>query len=326
MRVTVEGDPAAGPADPLRHPARPRGGAGRDRRPDVGSTRNRRRRRLSAHGVSTAGARTAAHANIPQAVAAEGSGRHRLPRSRGHVVLGAAPDHRGRDLLLPAGAHHGHRADPHLPAGVRRRDRHLQEPDHGPRRARPRRCGGLPRVHRPPHHPHRRRGLRPPPPARPVLGGHRALAARDGRVRAPSGDHDPPGVPALMTATVPPPRTRPTHPGRRFNVEQWGWIYMRVSGAVLVVLIFGHLFINLVTGDGVRQIDFAFVAGKYATPFWQIWDALMLWLALIHGANGMRTIVNDYVLGRTANRLTKYALVAATVLLLLLGTLVIFTF
>jgi succinate dehydrogenase / fumarate reductase membrane anchor subunit len=95
---------------------------------------------------------------------------------------------------------------------------------------------------------------------------------------------------------------------------------------VLVVLIFGHLFINLVTGDGVRQIDFAFVAGKYATPFWQIWDALMLWLALIHGANGMRTIVNDYVLGRTVNRLTKYALVAATVLLLLLGTLVIFTF
>jgi succinate dehydrogenase / fumarate reductase membrane anchor subunit len=129
-----------------------------------------------------------------------------------------------------------------------------------------------------------------------------------------------------MTATVPPPRTRPTHPGRRFNVEQWGWIYMRVSGAVLVVLIFGHLFINLVTGDGVRQIDFAFVAGKYATPFWQIWDVLMLWLALIHGANGMRTIVNDYVVHRTANRLTKYALVAATALLVLLGTLVVFTF
>jgi succinate dehydrogenase / fumarate reductase membrane anchor subunit len=128
-----------------------------------------------------------------------------------------------------------------------------------------------------------------------------------------------------MAATLPSPRT-PTHPGRRFNLEQWGWVYMRVSGAVLVVLIFGHLFINLVTGDGVRQIDFAFVAGKYATPFWQIWDVLMLWLALIHGANGMRTIVNDYVVHRTANRLTKYALVAATALLVLLGTLVVFTF
>jgi len=129
-----------------------------------------------------------------------------------------------------------------------------------------------------------------------------------------------------MATTIDPPRSAPVHPGRRFNIEKWGWIYMRVSGAVLVVLIFGHLFVNLVAGDGVRQIDFAFVAGKYATPFWQIWDLLMLWLALIHGANGMRTIVNDYILGRTANRLTKYALVTATVLLLLLGTLVIFTF
>ncbi|MDQ1530073.1 MAG: succinate dehydrogenase / fumarate reductase, rane anchor subunit, partial [Microbacteriaceae bacterium] len=34
----------------------------------------------------------------------------------------------------------------------------------------------------------------------------------------------------------------------------------------------------------------------------------------------------DYVVHRTANRLTKYALVAATALLVLLGTLVVFTF
>jgi succinate dehydrogenase / fumarate reductase, membrane anchor subunit len=129
-----------------------------------------------------------------------------------------------------------------------------------------------------------------------------------------------------MTETIPAPRTAPTHPRRRFNVEKWGWIYMRVSGVVLVVLIFGHLFVNLYAGEGVRQIDFAFVAGKYASPFWQVWDVLMLWLALIHGANGMRTIVNDYVVHAIANRLTKYALTAATVLLILLGTLVVFTF
>ncbi|MGN6742283.1 MAG: succinate dehydrogenase hydrophobic membrane anchor subunit [Amnibacterium sp.] len=129
-----------------------------------------------------------------------------------------------------------------------------------------------------------------------------------------------------MATTIDAPRSAPVHRHRRFNVEKWGWIYMRVSGAVLVVLIFGHLFVNLVAGDGVRQIDFAFIAGKYATPFWQIWDALMLWLALIHGSNGMRTIVNDYVVHPTANRITKYALVAATVVLIVLGTLVIFTF
>ncbi|MET0829836.1 MAG: succinate dehydrogenase, partial [Microbacterium sp.] len=28
------------------------------------------------------------------------------------------------------------------------------------------------------------------------------------------------------------------------NLEKWGWIYMRVSGVLLVILIFGHLFVN----------------------------------------------------------------------------------
>ncbi len=117
------------------------------------------------------------------------------------------------------------------------------------------------------------------------------------------------------------PRTR-----SRFNLEKWGWIYMRASGVVLVVLIFGHLFINLVAGNGVRQIDFAFVAGKYATPFWQVWDLLMLWLALIHGSNGMRTITNDYVSNPRVRRCLLILLGIAVVALLVLGTLVVTTF
>ena len=129
-----------------------------------------------------------------------------------------------------------------------------------------------------------------------------------------------------MTAIADPrsPVVRPRHKGP--NLEKWGWIYMRASGVLLVILIFGHLLINLVLGDGVKQIDFAFVAGKYATPFWQVWDLLMLWLALIHGGNGMRTLVNDYAYNRTVNRILKWAIGAAVVVLIVLGTLVIFTF
>jgi succinate dehydrogenase / fumarate reductase, membrane anchor subunit len=110
------------------------------------------------------------------------------------------------------------------------------------------------------------------------------------------------------------------------NWEKWGWIYMRASGVVLVVLIFGHLFVNLMTGDGIKQIDFAFVGGKLADPFWQWWDVAMLWLALIHGANGMRTIVNDYVSRLNVAKMLKVALFVSTALLILLGTLVVFTF
>jgi succinate dehydrogenase / fumarate reductase membrane anchor subunit len=127
--------------------------------------------------------------------------------------------------------------------------------------------------------------------------------------------------------TIEAPRS-PSRPARRrgVNWEKWGWIYMRVSGVVLIILIFGHLFVHLVLGQGVKQIDFAFIGGKYATPFWQVWDLLMLWLAMIHGGNGMRTLVNDYAYNKTVNRILKWAIAAAVVVLVVLGTLVIFTF
>ncbi|MFN3707798.1 succinate dehydrogenase hydrophobic membrane anchor subunit [Microcella sp.] len=129
-----------------------------------------------------------------------------------------------------------------------------------------------------------------------------------------------------MTATIDAPRSPYARTKRGVNWEKWGWIYMRASGIMLVVLIFGHLFVNLMTGTGINQIDFGFVAGKLADPFWQIWDTLLLWLALIHGANGMRTLVNDYVSRPGTRRLMQGALFGSTVVLLVLGTLVIYTF
>jgi len=128
-----------------------------------------------------------------------------------------------------------------------------------------------------------------------------------------------------MTA-IPAPRSGGGRGGRRTNWEKWGWIYMRASGVLLVVLIFGHLFVNLVVGEGISQINFGFVAGKLANPFWQWWDVAMLWLALIHGANGMRTLVNDYVSRPKVRAALKVALVGSTAALILLGTLVVFTF
>jgi succinate dehydrogenase / fumarate reductase, membrane anchor subunit len=128
--------------------------------------------------------------------------------------------------------------------------------------------------------------------------------------------------------TIDPPRSPLAAGGRRrgVNWEKWGWIFMRVSGLVLVVLIFTHLLFNLFLGEGVRAIDFAFVAGKLTNPFWVVWDTALLWLALIHGANGMRTLVNDYAYNRVLRRILLAAIAASAAVLLLLGTLVIYTF
>jgi succinate dehydrogenase / fumarate reductase membrane anchor subunit len=112
----------------------------------------------------------------------------------------------------------------------------------------------------------------------------------------------------------------------RSNFELYGWVFMRASGVILLVLIFGHLFVNLMVGDGVNAIDFAFVGGKWASPFWQIWDLLMLWLGMMHGTNGVRTIVNDYAERPLVRLWLKVALYTAFVAVTVLGTLVIFTF
>ncbi|HEV7172875.1 succinate dehydrogenase hydrophobic membrane anchor subunit [Pedococcus sp.] len=112
----------------------------------------------------------------------------------------------------------------------------------------------------------------------------------------------------------------------RGNFELWSWVFMRGSGVLLLVLVFGHLFVNLMMGQGIHAIDFAFVGQKWSNPFWQVWDMLMLWLAELHGFNGVRTIINDYTEKDSTRWILKGLLVASALLVMVLGTLVIFTF
>ncbi|MDQ4490251.1 succinate dehydrogenase hydrophobic membrane anchor subunit [Sinomonas sp. ASV486] len=114
--------------------------------------------------------------------------------------------------------------------------------------------------------------------------------------------------------------------GSKSQFEMLAWLFMRLSGVVLVVLIFGHLTVNLLLGQGVHGIDFGFVAGKWADPFWQVWDLAMLWLAMLHGTNGVRTIINDYAERDSVRFWLKMVLFAASAVIVILGTLVIFTF
>jgi succinate dehydrogenase / fumarate reductase, membrane anchor subunit len=112
----------------------------------------------------------------------------------------------------------------------------------------------------------------------------------------------------------------------RSNYELYAWMFMRMSGIVLVVLVLGHLWVNLVSGEGINQVDFAFVAGKWASPFWQVWDLAMLWLAMIHGSIGVRTIINDYAERDGTRFWLKALLFGSSAFVIVLGTLVVFTF
>ena len=133
-----------------------------------------------------------------------------------------------------------------------------------------------------------------------------------------------PRGPQLTELTKPSRYRRTTR--ARGNYELWSWVFMRGSGVLLLVLVLGHLFVNLVAGEGIKGVDFAFVAGKWASPFWQVWDLLMLWLAELHGVNGVRTIINDYTERDSTRIVLKTLLFASALLVLVLGTLVVYTF
>ncbi|GAA4773104.1 succinate dehydrogenase, hydrophobic membrane anchor protein [Citricoccus nitrophenolicus] len=131
-------------------------------------------------------------------------------------------------------------------------------------------------------------------------------------------------IAAPRTGRIDPKYTRGTSAGGSY--EMMAWLFMRISGVILVALIFIHLFSNLLVGDGINGLDFGFVAGKWADPFWQFMDLAMLWLAMLHGTNGVRTIINDYAERDGVRFWLKMVLYVATVVIIVLGTLVIFTF
>ena len=130
----------------------------------------------------------------------------------------------------------------------------------------------------------------------------------------------------MAAPALAPPRSPRGRAARGGNFELNSWLFMRGSGLLLLVLVFGHLFVNLMLGEGIHQIDFAFVAGKWANPFWQVWDLAMLWLAMLHGCNGLRTIINDYAVRLNTRFALKTLLYFGTLVVIVLGTLVIFTF
>ena len=116
-------------------------------------------------------------------------------------------------------------------------------------------------------------------------------------------------------------RMRPTS-----GAQLWWWMFMRVSGILLLFLAVGHVLIMHVLGDGIQRVNFAFVALRWESPLWRIYDWLLLSLALIHGVNGIRVIVGDYVRKPGARVAVNYFFYALTVIIFVIGTVVVFTF
>ena len=138
---------------------------------------------------------------------------------------------------------------------------------------------------------------------------------------------------AVEAPERPPPPSRPGGSrgarGRERPVggfELWSWLFMRISGLLLLILAVGHVLIMHVIDEGVDRVNFGFVAARWQSPFWRTWDWALLVLALVHGINGLRVITLDYVRPAGVRFAINIFFYTLGFMLFVLGTVIVFTF
>jgi len=114
-------------------------------------------------------------------------------------------------------------------------------------------------------------------------------------------------------ATIPstPPITREAQPAReiriRRNYDNIAWRWMRYSALLLIPLAWGHVIIQDVL-VGVHAIDLDYVAMRWASLGWRVYDIALLGFAFAHGMNGLRQVLEDYIVSAGKRRLVGWAL------------------
>jgi succinate dehydrogenase / fumarate reductase, membrane anchor subunit len=108
--------------------------------------------------------------------------------------------------------------------------------------------------------------------------------------------------------------------------EVWWWFFMRISGVILVFLVLIHLYIMHLIDGGVERVNFAFVAERWDNVGWKTFDWAMLVLGLLHGTNGLRIVIDDYIRKDSTRTTIKAIIYTSTAILMIMGTAVIVTF
>ena len=128
------------------------------------------------------------------------------------------------------------------------------------------------------------------------------------------------------------------------RIERFWWSYMRISGFLIVPLVFGHLAImhiiqgvfditavghNVVgtTAVNASGTSVEFVANRWnllvaGVAVWRLYDFGMLALVVVHGFNGLRLVLTDYTsFSPLLKRAAVYLCILGAVILLTLGIL-----
>jgi succinate dehydrogenase / fumarate reductase membrane anchor subunit len=114
-----------------------------------------------------------------------------------------------------------------------------------------------------------------------------------------------------MNQTIDSPKVTP-------NYEAVAWKWMRYSGLLLIPLAWGHVLIQDVV-VGVHAIDLDYVAMRWATLGWRVYDFLLLAFAFAHGVNGLRQVVHDFIKDERRMRTVSWLLLILWIVVSLIG-------
>jgi succinate dehydrogenase / fumarate reductase membrane anchor subunit len=106
------------------------------------------------------------------------------------------------------------------------------------------------------------------------------------------------------------------------GLERIAWKWMRYSGLLLIPLAWGHVLIQDIL-VGVHSIDLDYVAMRWASLGWRVYDFLLLAFAFAHGVNGLRQVLNDYIRQDRTRRRVTWLLFVLWLVLSLIGAVAI---
>jgi succinate dehydrogenase / fumarate reductase, membrane anchor subunit len=121
-----------------------------------------------------------------------------------------------------------------------------------------------------------------------------------------------------MATTTKPLGYQPKAP-RGSKFETRAWQYMRWSGILLLPLAFIHLaYMHII--NSVYDINYHWVIEtRWFYTGWRIYDAFLLVFAGLHGFNGLRYVINDYVRDARLARILKVVSVILMIIVLIMG-------
>jgi len=127
------------------------------------------------------------------------------------------------------------------------------------------------------------------------------------------------GNEAKMAATSSKIRKVATPPS---NYEAVAWKWMRYSAILLIPLVWIHVILQDVI-VGVHQMDLSYVALRWANMGWRVFDVLLLGFAFAHGVNGLRQVLNDFILSLRARQVVSWVLFFFWLIVTVIGAIAI---